>query len=81
MAAAFLTALALVGVVGQTSSVAAKGQLRKLREGAGSFRSLHDGGTYNPKSAWMMVNYFQCLNHILGLIFCLVTKSSHPLSK
>lgn len=56
--AAFLSALALVGVVavGQTSSVGAKGQLRKLREGAASFRSLQDGGTYNPKSAWMMVD-------------------------
>ena len=54
--AAFLSALALVGVVGQTSSVGAKGQLRKLREGEGSFRSLQDGGTYNPKSAWMMVD-------------------------
>ena len=59
--AAFLTALALVGVVGQPSSVGAKGikssgDFRKLREGARSFRSMQDGGTYNPKSAWMMVD-------------------------
>ena len=60
--AAFLTALALVGAVGQPSTVVgAKGlkssrDFRKLREGAGSFRSMQDGGTYNPKSAWMMVD-------------------------
>ena len=60
--AAFLSALALVGVVGHPSSVGAKGlkssagEFRKLREGAGSFRSMQDGGTYNPKSAWMMVD-------------------------
>ena len=32
------------------------GDFRKLREGARSFRSMQDGGTYNPKSAWMMVD-------------------------
>ena len=58
--AAFLTALALVGMVGQPSTVGAKGVKKssgdKLREGGGSFRSMQDGGTYNPKSAWLMVD-------------------------
>ena len=57
---AFLTALALAGLVGQPSSAkglkSSLGDFHKLREGAGSFRSMQGGGTYNPKSAWMMVD-------------------------